>query len=82
MLYGDVDNDIERTMLIVNSDDAYNTQLHPLICVHPEMGAETSYPAIGLENTNPEAAVSLRLEVYNPKPSLSSNATLDGKREY
>ncbi len=43
--YGDGDHD--RSMQIRPSEDAYATQLHPLIRRHPETGAETLYSTIG-----------------------------------
>lgn len=43
--YGDEDSD--RSMQIRPSEDAYATQLHPLIRTHPETGAETLYSVLG-----------------------------------
>ncbi len=44
--YGDDDVDT-RSMKIKPSDDAYATQLHPMIRTHPETGAETLYSVLG-----------------------------------
>ncbi len=44
--YGD-DDTAERSMRIRPSADAYATQTHPLIRIHPETGAETLYSTIG-----------------------------------
>ncbi|MGB3735290.1 MAG: TauD/TfdA family dioxygenase [Ilumatobacter sp.] len=43
--YGD--DDANRSMQIRPSDDAYATQLHPLIRTHPETGAATLYSVLG-----------------------------------
>ncbi len=43
--YGD--DDADRSMQIRPSEDAYATQLHPLIRTHPETGAETLYSVLG-----------------------------------
>ena len=43
--YGD--DDVDRSMQIRPNDSAYATQLHPLIRIHPETGAETLYSTIG-----------------------------------
>lgn len=45
-LYGEDDRD-GRAMKIVVSDEAYATETHPLIRVHPETGEETLYSTIG-----------------------------------
>ncbi len=44
--YGDDDVDA-RSMNIKPNDDAYATQLHPVIRTHPETGAETLYSVLG-----------------------------------
>ena len=44
--YGD-DDGSDRSMKIRPSEDAYATQLHPLIRTHPETGAETLYSVLG-----------------------------------
>ncbi|MEP1124262.1 MAG: TauD/TfdA family dioxygenase [Ilumatobacter sp.] len=44
--YGD-DDDSDRSMQIRPSADAYATQLHPLVRIHPETGAETLYSVLG-----------------------------------
>ncbi len=43
--YGD--DDANRSMQIRPSEDAYATQLHPLIRTHPETGAATLYSVLG-----------------------------------
>ncbi len=71
--YGDGD-DSDRSMQIRPSDDAYATQLHPLVRTHPETGAETLYSVlgyiIGIDGMNDEAsdideARSLLAELYH-----------------
>ena len=66
--YGD--DDVEhRSMDIRPSADAYATQTHPLIRVHPETGAETLYSVvgyiIGIEGMSEEASRDLIGEVYS-----------------
>ncbi|MEM7140226.1 MAG: TauD/TfdA family dioxygenase [Actinomycetota bacterium] len=68
-LYGDADDGNDRAMRIVVNDEAYETQTHPLIRVHPETGAETLYSTIGyingFEGMDPEESTALLLEVYH-----------------
>ena len=65
--YGD-DDAAERSMRIRPSADAYATQTHPFIRVHPETGAETLYSTIGyivgIEGMSDEDARPLLGELY------------------
>jgi len=45
--YGEKEKDSDRSMKIKFSEDAYNTQLHPLIAIHPESGRETLTGCLG-----------------------------------
>ncbi|MGH1490113.1 MAG: TauD/TfdA dioxygenase family protein [Acidimicrobiales bacterium] len=60
--YGD-DDASDRSMRIVPSEEAYATQTHPIIRVHPETGAETLYSVlgyiIGIEGLEGEEELSL-----------------------
>ena len=66
-LYGDNDAD-DRSMQILSSDTAYDTELHPLIMRHPETGREALYGTlgyiIGLDGMNQEEAFELLMEVH------------------
>ena len=66
-LYGDDDTE-PRAMRIVVSDEAYATQTHPLVRVHPETGTAALYSTfgyiIGVEGMAQEAADALLAEVY------------------
>ncbi|MEM9131785.1 MAG: TauD/TfdA family dioxygenase [Actinomycetota bacterium] len=46
-LYGDDGDRAERAMDIKVGDEAYETQLHDLVRVHPETGRETVYSTVG-----------------------------------
>lgn len=46
-VYGDADRDAGRSMRIVASEDANQTQLHPLIMRHPETGMEGLFGCLG-----------------------------------
>ncbi|MFT5212210.1 MAG: taurine dioxygenase [Flavobacterium sp.] len=46
-LYGDKDQDNDRTMDIKFSEDAWETQEHPIIRPHPESGEEMIYGCLG-----------------------------------
>lgn len=65
-LYGDDDDD--RSMQIRPSDIARETQLHPLIRIHPETGAETLYSTIGyiigIDAMADDEARALLVELY------------------
>lgn len=65
-LYGDGDAD-DRSMRIVVSDEAYETQTHPLIRVHPETGVESLYSTfgyiVGLEGLPDAEAIDLLVEL-------------------
>jgi taurine dioxygenase len=45
--YGEREKDLDRSMRIVYSDDAYQVQEHPLIRPHPETGIEAVYGTRG-----------------------------------
>jgi taurine dioxygenase len=65
--YGDDDAE-DRSMQIRPSAEAYSTQTHPLIRVHPETGAQTLYSVlgyiIGIEGMADEDARKLLSELY------------------
>jgi len=65
--YGDDDAD-GRSMRIRPSTDAYATQTHPLIRIHPETGSETLYSTIGyiigIEGMADDEARALLGELY------------------
>ena len=65
--YG-ADDAEDRSMAILPSADAYDTQLHPFVRTHPETGAETLYSVlgyiIGIEGMDDEEARPLLGEVY------------------
>jgi len=67
-LYGKGDEGSNRAMQIVYSDDAYATQTHPLIRIHPETGEETLYGTIGyiigIDGMEQDEAMGLLSEVY------------------
>ncbi len=67
-LYGDDDSDNARAMKIVVSDEAYATQIHPLIRVHPETGSPTLYSTfgyiIGIDGMADDEANALLGELY------------------
>jgi taurine dioxygenase len=46
-LYSDADSEADRSMKIVVSDDARETQNHPLVQAHPESGKEGVYGCLG-----------------------------------
>ncbi|MEQ8842115.1 MAG: TauD/TfdA family dioxygenase [Acidimicrobiales bacterium] len=66
-LYGD-DDTHTRAMKIRVSDEAYATQLHPLIRRHPETGAATLYGTlgyiIGIDGLDEDAGNALLAELY------------------
>lgn len=66
-LYGENDGR-DRSMDIRPSDDAYATQLHPLIRIHPETGRETLYSTIGyvigIEGMADDEARALLVELH------------------
>jgi len=67
-LYGKDDQASERAMKITYSNDAYATQLHPLVRTHPETGEATLYGTIGyiigIDGMDDQPAASLLAEVY------------------
>jgi taurine dioxygenase len=64
--YGD--RDLGRSMTIVSSDDAYATERHPLVLVHPETGRRALFVSlaytIGIEGMEDDAANALIGELY------------------
>ena len=66
-MYGEADGD-DRSMRIVVSDEAYDTQTHPLIQVHPESGVEVVYSTfgyiVGIEGMPDDEAAELLIELY------------------
>jgi len=66
-MYGEADGD-DRSMRIVVSDEAYDTQTHPLIRVHPESGVEVIYSTfgyiVGIERMPDDEAAELLIELY------------------
>ena len=67
-MYGEKDEEEDRSMRIVVSDDAYKTQTHSLIRVHPESGVEAVYSTfgyiIGIEGMPDDEAAELLVELY------------------
>ena len=65
--YGD-DDGSDRSMQIRPSADAYATQTHPLIRIHPETGAETLYSVVGyivgIEGMAPDEERALLTDLY------------------
>jgi taurine dioxygenase len=66
-VYGEDDPDA-RAMKIIISDEAYATQTHPLVRIHPETGASTLYSTfgyiIGIEGMSEDESDGLLGEVY------------------
>ena len=66
-MYGEADGD-DRSMRIVVSNEAYDTQTHPLIRVHPESGVEVIYSTfgyiVGIEGMPDDEAAELLIELY------------------
>ena len=66
-MYGEADGD-DRSMRIVVSDEAYDTQTHPLIRAHPESGVEVIYSTfgyiVGIEGMPDNEAAELLIELY------------------
>ena len=67
-LYGDDDDAVERAMDIRVGEEAYETQVHDLIRVHPETGRETVYSTVGyiiaLEGLDKARSDDLLLRLY------------------
>ncbi len=67
-LYGEADEGADRAMKIVISDEAYATQVHPLVRTHPETGEATLYSTIGyiigIVGMADDEAIELLLELY------------------
>ena len=67
--YGEKEQDSDRSMNILFSDDAYQTQTHPLIRTHPETGNRAIYGCIGyiigIEGMDEPSARQLLSDVYS-----------------
>lgn len=68
-LYGDQDQDSERTMEIKFSEEAWETQEHPIIRAHPETGEEMIYGCLGyiqkFKGMATEDSNALLFDLYN-----------------
>ncbi len=68
-LYGEREADSDRAMKIVYSEQANNTQRHPLIRVHPESGESAIFGCfgyiIGIADVTAEEEVALLTDLYN-----------------
>jgi len=68
-LYGDQDQDSERTMEIKFSEEAWETQEHPIIRAHPETGEEMIYGCLGyiqrFKDMTVEDSNALLFDLYN-----------------
>ena len=66
--YGEADKASDRSMNIIPSDDARETQLHPLVREHPETGEPGIFSClgyiIGIEGMSQEAGRALLEELY------------------
>lgn len=67
--YGEREHGSDRAMKIKYSEDAYNTQAHPLIVTHPESGRETLNGCfgyiMGIEGMDDAEAHEILLELYH-----------------
>ena len=67
-LYGEIEQDSDRTMDIRPSSEANDTQLHPVIREHPETGRLGIFGCVGymvgLQGVEEEEALSLLLELH------------------
>jgi taurine dioxygenase len=67
-MYGEGEQEADRSMRIVVSEEAYATQTHPLIRVHPESGLEAVYSTfgyiVGIEGMTDDDAAELLIELY------------------
>lgn len=67
-LYGESDQDSDRTMKIVYSDEANNTFKHPIIRRHPETGEEAIFGCFGyimaVDDMSKEDSDQLLLDLY------------------
>lgn len=66
--YGDRDRGRGRSMEIISSEDAYATQLHPLVRIHPETGRRALYCSIaytiGIDGIDETEAQELLMFLY------------------
>lgn len=67
-LYGDSDQEADRSMRIITSEEALATQQHPLVRRHPETGVECVFSClgyiIGIEGMPDDEARDLLFELY------------------
>ncbi len=67
-VYGDVDRESGRSMRIIASEEANETQTHPLIMPHPETGKEVVYGClgyiVGIEDMDDNEAFALLVELH------------------
>ena len=67
-IYGDPDQEADRSMRIIISEEAMATRKHPLVRRHPETGAEGIFGCIGyiigIEGMPDDKARDLLMEVY------------------
>jgi alpha-ketoglutarate-dependent taurine dioxygenase len=68
-MYGESDQDTDRSMEILPSEDARDTQLHPLIKAHPETGRPGIFGCfgyiVGIDQMADEPAMELLTQLYN-----------------
>ena len=66
--YGKREEDSDRSMKILYSEDAHDVEPHAIINVHPESGQETLFGVAGyicgIQGMEPEAANQLILDLY------------------
>ena len=66
--YGDKDQGSDRTMQILYSEDALNTERHAILNVHPENGEETLFSTVGyicaIEGMPQDEAQQLIFDLY------------------
>jgi taurine dioxygenase len=66
--YGEKDQDNDRSMKILFSDQANKSEPHPIIAKHPESGAETIFGTVGYIHTilglEPEDSRQLIMDLY------------------
>lgn len=66
-MYGDAEAEADRSMRVVISEEAYETETHPIIRQHPETGEEGIFSClgyiVGIEGMNDDEAIALLLEM-------------------
>ncbi|MFT5484937.1 MAG: taurine dioxygenase [Halieaceae bacterium] len=67
-MYGEKDKSSDRSMMIVPSDEAAATQLHPLLRAHPETGQAGVYGCVGyivgIDGMSEEEALDLLMQLH------------------